>query len=454
MHVRAPFARSALAAASLTLASTSTALANGNAETYGHDVRSQGKANAVVADDSGPAAAFVNPAALARLQGPALHAGFQLSVPSVDVDLDVDKAPTDPLAPALPPPVAGFQVGFGMPLNLVVDDVFFIGLTAYVPAGALVRARAFDPARPVFHLYDSTTEHYELFAGLGVRITPWLHLGGGARLGALQGGATRLDLDPIRGRFTRQEIDTLQASVASPIAGILVGPLGVDEVQARVAFVYREASSFDVTLPATLNISGLDIGLLLDIVTLSNYSPRTFTGGVTVDVLRAWHVSVDAQFAQWSLAPSPFLRVTNDISGEGLERLGLGDALDAPAEGQDRIVDPGFTDTLNVRVGVEGEVVDGLVVVRGGYAWRPTPVPDQTSGTNLVDNNAHILALGAGANLNLPAVADRPFQVNVAYQAQVLQPRTTTKAAAGDPVGGWTSSGVVSNIGVDLRYFW
>jgi long-subunit fatty acid transport protein len=258
----------------------------------------------------------------------------------------------------------------------------------------------------------------------------------------------------VRGRFTKQELDTKQFSVMSPLAGVLFGPIGPPEVKGRLGFVVRDRSSFDVTLPATLTISGVDVGLILDIVTLTNFSPRTWTMGATVDVLEAVSLSVDLQYAQWAEAPSPFLRVSNDISGEGLDRLGLGDALDAPAEGQERVDSPGFVDTVNVRVGVEGSLLDGLLLLRGGYGYRPTPVPDQTSGTNIVDNTAHIVSVGAGLKVNLPVVADKPFQLNASYQAQILQERVTEKASSRDEVGGWTSSGVVSNIGLDLRYVW
>lgn len=433
---------------------SSAAFASGNAETYGNDVRSQGKANAVVADESGPSAAFVNPAALARLKSPALHAGFQLSVPQTSIELDNPLEATNPLSPANPGPVAGIQLGFGAPLDLIVDDRVFIGFTAYVPSAVLVRARAHDPARPAFYLYDSTTEHYELFASLGVRITDWLAIGAGLRLGASQQGAASLVLDPVRGRFTQQDIDTSQTAVNAPIAGVLVGPFGIDAVKGRLGFVVRDRSSFDVDLPASLTISGLDAGLDVAIITLSNFSPRVFTGGVSVDVIDAVNVSVDVQYAQWSEAPSPFLQVTSDFGGNGLERLGLGDALDAPADGQSRIAPPGFVDTVNVRAGVEGRVLDDLVLLRAGYAWRPTPVPDQTSGTNIVDNSAHIVTAGAGVNMNLPLVAEKPFQMNIAYQTQILQSRDTEKESNRDPVGNYTSSGIVHSLGLDLRYVW
>ena len=102
---------------------------------------------------------------------------------------------------------------------------------------------------------------------------------------------------------------------------------------------------------------------------------------------------------------------------------------------------------------VEGEVADG-VVVRGGYGLRPTPVPDQTSATNIVDHTAHTLALGVGVRADLPLVAQRPFWFNVSYQAVLMAPRRADKTSARDAIGSWTSSGAVHHIGVELRYCW
>lgn len=429
--------------------------AGGSAETYGHDVVGLGRAGAIVADDSGPAAAFDNPAALARLKGPALHTGFQLAMPQLGIKTDRQLAADDPLRPAIPAPVAGFAVGFGVPLDLIVKDRLSIGLSAYLPSVVLVRARAYDPARPSYYVYDSATEHYEIFAGAALKLTDWLSLGIGTRLGAGQGGEATLVLDPVRNRFTRQELDTSQFTVNSVIAGVLVGPvaLGTDDVKARAAFVVRDRSSFDVILPASLTLGGLDVGLVLDLVTLSNFSPRVWTGGLQLDLFEHTEVALDVQYAQWSEAPSPFLKVSNDISGEGLARLGFGEALDAPGPGQERVISPGFVDTVNVRAAVESEVQDGLVV-RGGYGFRPTPVPDQTSATNIVDNTSHTLAIGAGVRADLPLVAERPFWFNVSYQAVLMAPRRGEKTSARDAVGSWESTGAVHHVGIELRYFW
>ena len=432
---------------------SSSAFAAGSAETWGHDAVSTGKAMAGVADDSGPAAAFMNPAALARLRGPALHAGFQLTVPAVSIDTVRPAVDGDPLRPALPTPVGGFVIGAGLPVNLVIPDRLTIGFTAFLPSSVLVRARAYDPARPSFYVYDSTTEHYEIFAGAAVRVIDGVSVGVGARLGAGQGGGASISIDPVRQRLIRQEIDTAQAAVTSPIGSVLIGPFGTDAIKGRFAFVVRDKSSFDVDLPANLTIAGLDINANIALLTLSNFSPRTWNAGAQADILERFHVNADVVYAQWSQAPAPFLKVKNTITGEGLERLGLGGALDAPGDGQERVISPGFIDTVNVRVGVDGEVLDGLIV-RAGYAWRPTPVPDQTSGTNMVDNSTHTLAAGLGVRADLPLVADKPFWFNIGYQAALLVPRTAEKTSSRDPIGTWTSSGVMHHLAIDLRYFW
>ena len=68
------------------------------------------------------------------------------------------------------------------------------------------------------------------------------------------------------------------------------------------------------------------------------------------------------------------------------------------------------------------------VRARGGYAWVPSPVPDQTGITNYVDNDKHVGAIGLGIELgHISRVSKGPVRFDLALQTQSLVRRTTVK---------------------------
>jgi hypothetical protein len=430
------------------------ARANGAFETYGPDVRTRGMANAAVAVDD-PAAAHTNPAAVGRAPGDlVVQAGFALDSPALGVTYAEPKGEDDPLRAPLPASVAGLQLGFLIPLDLGLEDRVFIGAALYFPTQVLVRARAYDPQRPFFYRYDSATDHYDASVAIGGKLLDWLYLGAGLRLAAGQTGDIQLAVDPVRGRLTHQAADTFQYPTAGLTAGLLVGKLGVpDVVEGSFGFVYRDPTSFDIKLPATLVITGADVTALLDVLILANYSPRSLTSGVSFQILRDVTVNVEGQYQFWSEAPPPYVVTRVDLGGKGLEALGLEDGLDAPAEGQNRVPEKaGFVDTLNVRVGAEVKALHDMLALRAGYQLRPTPVPDQTSGTNIIDCTAHVVATGFGLTFKLPQVFTQPVTIEGAYQAQILAPRETKKTDPLDDVGDYTAGGVVHSVAVGWTY--
>lgn len=437
----------------VTISSGSGARANGPFETWGPDVRARSMANAMVALDDA-AAAHTNPAAVGRAPGTLVfQAGFDLDVPTVGVAFEKEKAEGDPLSAALPGPVPGLHFGFTIPLDLVVEDRVFVGAAFHFPTRVLVRARSYDPQKPFFYAYDSSTEHYDASLAVGAKVLDWLYLGGGVRLAAGQSGDIQLAIDPVRGRLTNQAADTFQYPTAALTAGVLVGRLGVAGViEGSVGVVFKDESLFRIALPATLAIEGADVNALLDVQILANYSPRSVTSGLSLEIFEDTLVDAEVQAAFWSFAPPPFVITRVDLGGAGLDALGIGDGLDAPAAGQERVQSPGFVDTLNWRVGLEHTILDGLLAMRAGYQYRPTPVPDQTTGTNIIDCNAHILAAGFGLTFGLPEVFAQPVTVDAAWQSQILEPRTARKTSAVDAVGDWTASGAVHSLSLGWTY--
>ncbi len=430
----------------------SAAAGNGAFETYGADARSRSLAHADVALP-GIAAAHVNPAALALADSElAIAVSYALDVPALEIALGAARAAGDPLSPARPPAVSALNLAATQPIDLVGEDRLFVGAAAYFPTSVLVRARAFDPARPFFAMYDSATEHYDISVGAGLRLVEWLQVGAGLRMAAGQRGDVQLAVDPVRGRLVQQSMDTFQYPTSAPTAGIVVGPLGVDDVaRVSVGAVWREPIAFDVALPATLVIEGADVDAVLDVLVLANYEPRSLTAGAALWAARDLLVDVEAQWAMWSAAPPPMLVTRVDLGGEGLEALGLDATLDAPASGQDRVRSPGYVDTVVWRAGVEWLALEPLAL-RAGYQYRPTPVPDQTSGTNIVDANVHVLAVGAGVTMRLPHVFKQPITAELGYQAHVLEERTATKTNPQDEIGDWSARGVVHALALGWTY--
>lgn len=435
----------------LALLTAPAAAASGPFEVYGPSIRARALGNATVATPDA-ASAHSNPALLAHgTTSFIVHAGYALDVPVTSVSSERATPENSPLSAAPLTPVSGVLVGFGLPADVLLKETFFVGATAYFPTQVLIRARAHDPQRPFFYLYDSATEHFEISVAAGVKLIDWLSAGAGARVGAGQKGSVSLQLDPVRGRLTNQAVDAAQYPTASPTAGVLIGPVTLGAAATSIGLSYKEKTSFDVTLPTALVIDGAEIDVAADVLVVANFQPRTIAAGASLTLAEELTLNAEAHYAFWSEAPPPMLSARVDLGGAGLEALGLEEALDAPARGQERVVVPGFVDTLNVRVGGEWRLLGPSLALRAGYQYRPTPVPEQTTGTNIIDNDAHVVASGFALTARLPWFA-RPVHIEGAYQVHILEPRSARKVNPNDAVGDWTASGAVHSLAVGLGY--
>lgn len=435
---------------SLVVTAATGARANGAFETFGVTPRTKGMANAVTALTSGPEAVHHNPAGLSRTTTAEVRTAFSLTFPALSFALERDGVEPKPVSS-----FAGTLISGATSLGPLLMGRVSAGFAVYAPALVYTHATAPDPTVPFAYQYDTYTDHFEIAPALSVRWLDWFHTGVGVRIGAAQTGSIALGVDPLRNRITEQSIEARQIPIYAPTAGVTVGPLGLAGlVELSVGLAYKEHLSLPMAIVTGLDIDGLDASISMPVHMVANYSPRTFTAGLGVELFATARLGLDVQYAAWSEAPTPYLGVEVAPHGEGVRDLGLLGALDAPGPGQSRIAPAGFVDTVNVRAGGEVKLLDDLVAVRAGYGFRPTPVPDQTSGTNLADATAHIVAASAGVALPLPSVVDQPLLFDVSWQTQLLVPRRAEKARGDDPTGSWTFGGSVSELSVGVGYRW
>jgi len=111
--------------------------------------------------------------------------------------------------------------------------------------------------------------------------------------------------------------------------------------------------------------------------------------------------------------------------------------------------DSSFRDILVPRLGIE-YVLEKTLALRGGYAYIPSPVPDQLQGQNYLDCNKHVFSIGAGYTWEqIPwlKIWPNPFTLNGYFQYSWLVNRTYNKDPGFGPdvdLGGYMLNGGLS----------
>lgn len=412
-------------------------------ELHGFGPKAVSMAGAVGAFAEDYSAVFYNPALLVKKQQLDLGLAFSwnrasTSVTSVDASKAVD------CAYCAPQDASGMELGALFPLAGKVKNRVALGVGLHMPLERFVRLRAADPQRPFWYQLNSNPERFVAYLGAGVKLLDSLSLGVG--LQALQdfvGQGVFVQMDLFSRTLQSREIDLHLASRLAPVAGLSYVPVP----RVRLGLTYRGQLSSTVLIPAQLELQS--VGTVdLTLSGVAHFSPHTLVGSIAFQATEALTLTLDTQWMNWSAAPSPYLGVEIDLSGETLEALGLDEAMDlASADGS-----PGFADTLGARVGLEWQLTSRLVL-RSGASYRPTPVPRQdVPGTNILDCNVLTGALGGRYSFSDPlAIFEQPLAVEFAGTFSALLPRTASKEAT-DEVPSYRYSGHAYGLTAAIRY--
>jgi long-subunit fatty acid transport protein len=172
------------------------------------------------------------------------------------------------------------------------------------------------------------------------------------------------------------------------------------------------------------------------------FTPHKFVGGLAVDALPNLTIGGELTWSNWAAYPSGVADIRALVALDITPPLVQTDV--PPAE---------FTNTLGGRLGAE-YVLGGKrthYALRGGYAYIPSPVPEQTGLTSFADNDRHVVSLGFGIDLaDWKPILTRPIELSVALQWHHLQSKLTVKDASQFPGEAFSSGGDIFHLGSSM----
>jgi len=455
-----------LAASVCVLTVLSSAPATGFAsvfELFGAGPRSVAMAGALSGAAHGGEAAFHNPALLADASWGGVSLGASGSHFGLDVSLqrpicteayttcrNLHGTSFASRAAKQPPSSTGMQFGWHAPLGGALRKRVVVAALMALPASRLIHISGPDPQTPHFYMYEGLPDRISVLLAASWQPLDWLSIGLGTQVLAalssdieIQMDATNHDMDFAAVRIDLQPVARLVAGIAlRPARGL------------RLGVGYRQEISLRYEIPSRI---GLGAAATADLQVEQNtlFSPSSLHFGAS------WRspggrlmLAVDLGLALWSSAPDPSPGVQIDVGGAIVDKAGLGTLIDV---GQDASpIDLHFTDTWTPAAGAEWRALDRLVV-RGGYAFRPSPAPRASGPFNYLDNAGHALGFGlewgfGGAIANRPTGAgnrqeplriDHPLSIRLGGQWLILARRTVRKMDANDPVGDYEHGGSV-----------
>ncbi len=381
---------------------------------YGIGARAIGMGNAYAALADDPSAAYDNPAGLVAPVQPSVSLGFDY----LAYDFRIDGATADlPNVPSLV-----FGTTFPIPLEKLIGMRAAFGFGLQMTGATLLDQSVPFPTVPQFVVHQNSARVLHLLPALAFEPVPGVEVGGGAMFFDNTVGALDLGIG-ARGDATFQ-VDQELKTIVSPLAGIRLdgGALAPPLAGWHAGLVYRGSFSVPYSIPVNAFLGGLP--LVLDFSATALYTPAQVECGLAYSPNPDWNLAAEVLWNEWSKFPDPALKIGVDITIPVLPIV-FNDSL---------LRDPNFHDTVSGRLGVEGRVASWTSAdlwLRLGYAYEPTPAPEQTGETNFLDNDRHIVSAGLGVAL-LEAFGDRlphPLHLDSYLQAQILPSRTHHKDA-------------------------
>ncbi|MCZ7682572.1 MAG: hypothetical protein M5U28_28770 [Sandaracinaceae bacterium] len=290
-----------------------------------------------------------------------------------------------------------------------------LGAAVHIPGGNVISVVA--PVRedtPVEPYYGGRTDRTAANVALAVELPYGIRLGAAIGVTANLVAPTAVGFDARRGDdvdagvVIDQDRDlTLDASLVIGARWQVIDELAFGLVW-RQGGATRASGTFDIMAGAIVVTDEYNFYDLL--------APEEVALGACVTPIRELSLSLDLTWGRWSE-----YRTIHD------ERPSLA-----------------FSDVLDVRAAAEWTAHESLRV-RLGYAFLPSPVPEQRARDNFLDAHRHEIAFGLG--LDLEPLARFPMRVDLALRFHAQHEQVATKDRALLPDASTSAGQTIDNLG-------
>jgi long-subunit fatty acid transport protein len=424
--------------AALTLCALAAPAAANPVDLFGFGARAQSMGGAMTAGTDDASANYYNPARLSGTDDIRIDVGYQLAQPVLSIDGNGQAVDSS----------RGLAIGLAVPGRLAAARIA-IGAGLFLPDQQITRTRTLPSPQPRWSLYDNRPQRLFLAANLGISLPGRISIGAGISYMSSTQGDVRLEgIVGFPDASTSQLIlnmDVDLKTIRYPQAGVSWDVLP----WLTLAATYR--GGFRLILDQTFDIRG-DIGtpgspplvdngfLHLRSIAQDLFQPAQVTAAAHARITPRLSVAFDLSWHRWSVYENPAAQIQIE-----LDLADFNDLVNIPP--QDPLPVPHFHDIAIPRLGVEyvaRATPRRTWRVRGGYAYEPSPTPEQFGATNFIDNDKHSLSAGAGVEVpGLGGIVLRPVTIDVSLVTTFLPERAHHKLIAADPVGDYRSSGFV-----------
>ncbi len=357
---------------------------------FGESARAVSLADSVVARPGDTSAIWFNPAGIADLDRPTLtlygHLGSRF----------VSFARTDEIGFSRRSLVSGY--GLSIVARLPGPEWLSrvrIGGSVHVPGRNIVRTiapvRSDEPSEPY---YGGRIDRTGMTIALAVELLWGLRIGAAVSVFPNLVAPTAVGFDAGRGESVDEGVIINQDRILTLDASALLGLRWQILPELALGLAWRQGGAtraegtFDIAAGAIVVSDSYRFYDLL--------APEEVALGIAVAPFADLSLSLDVSWARWSQYRTIF----------------------------DEAPEPGFSDVIDVRFGAEWTVHPALRA-RAGYAFLPSPVPQQTGAHNFLDSHRHEVAVGFG--IDLEALANFPLRIDVAFRFHAQHRQSATK---------------------------